>query len=198
MTTPRSADKTSNHFNSNSCGVSCALIYFPSLQWVWDAGYKSQMEIGGVPLVHLKMYNIPSCFYGGWLIWLFYGISSVFSVHAICLSWVPPNEGDECAKFNCKHQETIVRFHNWLTSLRGKSYYAFFYLLCITRLTISHRNQRFILRYPGWSLSTCLENGAFGRGQDFKSFFFHLSCVEKADIEKQGVAFYDSEGREEQ
>lgn len=28
--------------------------------------------------------------------------------------------------------------------------------------------------------------------------FFHLSCVEKPDIEKQGLAFYDSEGREEQ
>lgn len=28
--------------------------------------------------------------------------------------------------------------------------------------------------------------------------FFHLSCVEKADSEKQGVALYDSEGREEQ
>lgn len=43
----------------------------------------------------------------------------------------------------------------------------------------------------------CLESGTFGRGHDFKSFF-HLPCVEKPDVEKQGVTFCDSEGCEEQ
>lgn len=86
MTTPWSTDRTSNHFNSNSCGVSYDLIFSPSLQWVWDAGDKSQMEVGGVPPAHMKMYNVPSYFYGGWLIWQFHGMSSVFSFHLICLS----------------------------------------------------------------------------------------------------------------
>lgn len=98
VTTPRSADKTSNHFNSNSCGISYDLIYFPSLQWVWDAGYKSQMEIGGVPLVYMKMYNIPS-----WFLWWVAHLAGLWNKFCIQFSCnLPELSPSELRGWMCK------------------------------------------------------------------------------------------------